>query len=104
MYIIILVKQVYWYISRVSGECLQDHWSSGIIFSAGPIGGCQLASNGQTYKMGYIQSKPVASTDGTLSLRYMNGDLCHKGKANEAHRSTRINFFCSGVNVSRMKS
>ena len=22
--------QVYWYISQVSGECLQDHWSSGI--------------------------------------------------------------------------
>ena len=29
MYIIILVKQVYWYISQVSGERLQDHWSSG---------------------------------------------------------------------------
>ena len=29
MYITILVKQVYWYISRVSGERLQDHWSSG---------------------------------------------------------------------------
>ena len=27
----ILVKQVYWYISQVSGERLQDHWSSGII-------------------------------------------------------------------------
>ena len=30
MYITILVKHVYWYISRVSGERLQDHWSSGI--------------------------------------------------------------------------
>ena len=30
MYIIILVKQVYWYISQVSGERLQDHWSSGL--------------------------------------------------------------------------
>ena len=30
MYCIILVKQVYWYISRVSGERLQDHWSSGL--------------------------------------------------------------------------
>ena len=29
MYITILVKQVYWYISQVSGEHLQDHWSSG---------------------------------------------------------------------------
>ena len=28
---IILVKQVYWYISQVSGERLQDHWSSGCI-------------------------------------------------------------------------
>ena len=29
MYITILVKQVYWSISQVSGERLQDHWSSG---------------------------------------------------------------------------
>ena len=29
MGITILVKQVYWYISWVSGERLQDHWSSG---------------------------------------------------------------------------
>ena len=29
MYITILVKQVYWYISQVSGERLQDHWSPG---------------------------------------------------------------------------
>ena len=28
----ILVKQVYWYISQVSGERLQDHWSSGLPF------------------------------------------------------------------------
>ena len=28
MYITILVIQVYWYISQVSGERLQDHWSS----------------------------------------------------------------------------
>ena len=30
MYITILVKQIYWYISQVSGERLQDHWSSGL--------------------------------------------------------------------------
>ena len=30
MYITILVKQVYCYISQVSGERLQDHWSSGL--------------------------------------------------------------------------
>ena len=32
MYITILVKQVYWYIYQVSGERLQDHWSSGLLF------------------------------------------------------------------------
>ena len=26
----IIVKQVYWYISQISGEHLQDHWSSSI--------------------------------------------------------------------------
>ena len=32
MYITFLVKQVYWYISQVSGERLQDHWSSGLVY------------------------------------------------------------------------
>ena len=32
VYITILVKQVYWYISQVSGERLQDHWSSGFLY------------------------------------------------------------------------
>ena len=32
MHITILVKQVYWYIiAQVSGEHLQDHWSSGYV-------------------------------------------------------------------------
>ena len=30
MYITILVKTVYLFISQVSGERLQDHWSSGL--------------------------------------------------------------------------
>ena len=30
MYMNIIVKQIYWYISQVSGELLQDHWSSGL--------------------------------------------------------------------------
>ena len=29
VYITIIVKHVYWYISQISGESLQDHWSSG---------------------------------------------------------------------------
>ena len=28
----IQVKHIYWYTSRVSGERLQDHWSSGFLF------------------------------------------------------------------------
>ena len=31
VYYTIIVKQVYWYISQVSGERLQDHWSSGFL-------------------------------------------------------------------------
>ena len=27
----IIVKQVYWHLSQVSGERLQDHWSSGFL-------------------------------------------------------------------------
>ena len=36
MYITILVKQVYWYITQVSGERLQDRWSSGIALLIAP--------------------------------------------------------------------
>ena len=28
----IIFKYVYWYMKQISGERLQDHWSSGIIF------------------------------------------------------------------------
>ncbi|XP_036361842.1 cation-independent mannose-6-phosphate receptor isoform X1 [Octopus sinensis] len=64
---------------------------------AGNVGGCQIAPGRGDYNMGYVQGKPIALSDGTLSLRYRNGDLCHKGTDKESHRSTRINFFCSPV-------
>ncbi|XP_063954249.1 cation-independent mannose-6-phosphate receptor-like [Lytechinus pictus] len=58
----------------------------------GPIGACQISeSNNSAFNMGYVQAMPEAAVDGTLSLRYVNGDICH-GKY---HRSTRINFECS---------
>ena len=38
MYITILVKTVYLFISQVSGERLQDHWSSGLHFRAASSG------------------------------------------------------------------
>lgn len=63
----------------------------------GPIGGCQVAANSQSYNLGYIQSKPLARDDGTLTITYRNGDVCHKGTPSEAHRSTRIIFYCSDI-------
>ncbi|XP_070567815.1 cation-independent mannose-6-phosphate receptor-like [Ptychodera flava] len=59
----------------------------------GPIGGCQTSSSDPKldFNLGYVQSMPEAGIDGSVSIRYMNGDLCH-GKF---HRSTRINFECS---------
>ncbi len=43
---------------------------------------------------------PEAGLDGSLSIRYVNGDRCHGGKH---HRSTRINFECSSTPVSKLK-
>lgn len=82
---------------------LLEHKNLYILIVDGPIGGCQVASNGKSFNMGYIQSKPIAHTDGTLTMHYRNGDTCHKGTENEAHRSTRINFFCSDVEVMILK-
>ena len=30
----ITFKHVYWYMQQISGERLQDHWSSGLIFAS----------------------------------------------------------------------
>ena len=49
MYITILVKQVYWYISQVSGERLQDHWSSGLF---------ELMLNVQVNSYGHVVTLP----------------------------------------------
>ena len=67
--------------------------------AGGPIGGCQLGGR-DTYSLGYIQSKPHVADDGTITLRYVGGTICHRGKPQQAHRSMRINFFCSRVEVS----
>ena len=70
-----------------------------LLFLGGPIGGCQTSTHGESFNMGYIQSKPVVVGDGTIVLRYRNGDLCHRGTPKQAHRSTRITFICSHVQV-----
>ncbi|XP_067674216.1 cation-independent mannose-6-phosphate receptor-like isoform X2 [Haliotis asinina] len=59
----------------------------------GPIGGCQTGD--RAFSLGYVQSKPVVTEDGSLVLEYRGGTLCHKGTDRESHRSTRINFICS---------
>ena len=69
------------------------------LYTGGPVGGCQVSTSSQAHNMGYIQSQPVVTANGTLTLRYLGGDLCHKGTPNEATRSTRINFFCSPSEV-----
>ncbi|GAB1599449.1 cation-independent mannose-6-phosphate receptor-like [Argonauta hians] len=75
--------------------CSPVNHFSGNSTCAGLVGGCQIAPGRGAYNMGYIQGKPIALPDGSLSIRYRNGDLCHKGKDTESHRSTRINFYCS---------
>ena len=47
--------------------------------------------------MGYVQSKPSVSDNGTISIQYHNGDLCHKGKEHESYRSMVIFFVCHGT-------
>ena len=34
----IIFKYVYWYMKQISGERLQDHWSSGLVYLSRPMG------------------------------------------------------------------
>ena len=52
MYVIFIVKQVYWYISGISGERIQDHWSSGYIYDSLTVFGCcEMRHTFSTFKM-----------------------------------------------------
>ncbi|XP_076467139.1 cation-independent mannose-6-phosphate receptor-like [Babylonia areolata] len=62
----------------------------------GPIGGCQTGGR-EPYSLGYLESKPHVAEDGTISLRYIGGSVCHRGTPQEARRSMRISLFCSHV-------
>ena len=42
----IIFKYVYWHMKQISGERLQDHWSSGFILSVGTL---QEASNAKDW-------------------------------------------------------
>lgn len=69
------------------------------LFLQGLVGGCQITTDKRAFNMGYVQGKPIALSDGTISIRYRGGDICHNGTDKESHRSTRIDFFCSTVEV-----
>ncbi|KAL5011151.1 hypothetical protein ScPMuIL_013456 [Solemya velum] len=65
----------------------------------GPIGACVVSGGAavEAHNMGYIHAKPIISDDGTITIHYVNGDICHEGTIHEAPRSTRIIFSCSKV-------
>ena len=62
------------------------------------MGACQVGGD-HPFSMGYLQAKPTVSPDGTVSLRYRGGDMCHVGTVRGAARSTRIDFICSASEV-----
>lgn len=55
----------------------------------GPLGACGLI-NGASHNLGYIQSSPQVSNDGSISIVYQNGDKCGES----SQYSTRIIFLC----------
>uniref|UniRef100_A0A8D0GH90 Insulin like growth factor 2 receptor n=1 Tax=Sphenodon punctatus TaxID=8508 RepID=A0A8D0GH90_SPHPU len=60
----------------------------------GAIGSCVKNSN-KSQNLGVIQMSPQATTDGSLSILYLNGETC---KGNR-HYSTRILFQCENCQV-----
>ncbi|KAL3881276.1 hypothetical protein ACJMK2_027732 [Sinanodonta woodiana] len=62
----------------------------------GLTGACQETSQ-RTYNLGYIQAHPIIHEDGSITVHYRNGDICHQGKANQARRSTKITLYCSDI-------
>uniref|UniRef100_A0A3Q4BKI1 Uncharacterized protein n=1 Tax=Mola mola TaxID=94237 RepID=A0A3Q4BKI1_MOLML len=55
----------------------------------GPLGACGMI-DGKSYNLGYVQSRPQAAEDGTISIVYQNGDRC----GSTSHYSTRIILQC----------
>lgn len=41
----------------------------------GPLGACGII-DGKGYNLGYVQSRPQAAEDGSISILYQNGDRC----------------------------
>ncbi|XP_078412852.1 cation-independent mannose-6-phosphate receptor [Cetorhinus maximus] len=61
----------------------------------GPVGSCVKYAN-KSQNLGYIQMRPQAGTDGSLSIVYLNGDKCN----DHQRYSTRILFQCDEISGS----
>lgn len=67
--------------------------------TGGPISACRTDSVKKTAtNLGYVQAMPSAADDGTLTIRYEQGDVCDSDSS--VQTSTRINFECSETPVS----
>lgn len=55
----------------------------------GPLGACGVV-DGKGYNLGYVQSRPHAAEDGSISIVYQNGDRCDS----TSRYSTRIILQC----------
>jgi len=65
----------------------------------GPVGGCQITSDGQKSSLGYVTRPPYVAADGSLNLVYEGGDVCSGSEAqgNATRRSLHIVFSCAPV-------
>lgn len=71
-----------------------------VLFSiVGLLGACSVL-DGKGFNLGYIQSRPQAAEDGTISVVYQNGDRC----GNTGRYSTRIILQCDHNPVSAIVS
>ena len=62
----IIFKYVYWYMKQISGERLQDHWSSGFRF-----GSSVYQSSGEYPWSGYKETDRGAAIDLTVILSFL---------------------------------
>ncbi|KAK7107906.1 cation-independent mannose-6-phosphate receptor-like isoform X2 [Littorina saxatilis] len=89
-------RTIFKHLHYLINVCRPVNVPAGFTCPGGPIGGCQLGGP-VSYGLGYVKSKPIVADDGTITLRYVGGSVCHRGTPQEARRSLRINFYCSQV-------
>lgn len=65
------------------------------ISPVGPLGACGII-DGKGYNLGYVQSRPQAAEDGSISILYQNGDRC----GSTSRYSTRVILQCDENPVS----